>query len=163
FKATPEQALTIRKLAKETAGAKKNRKPPKLSADYRRLLAEVREALADDDQERVESLEDQLEELTITESPEIDDAVELTDAARWHAPEVLRKFRASQVAGFIALHADQIVDPLEQLQEALARVRGWQLAEWQEKRDALGDEIGMLLGGVDRTRFNKMREAVIDL
>src|SRR5262249_47259571 len=144
LKATPEQVQAIQKLAKETAGPIKKRDPGKVSPDYHRLLAEVRDALAEEDEERVETLEDQLEELTITEEPELDDAVELTDAARKHAPKLLRQFRAHQVAEFVGLHADRIGDPLEKLQESLAKVRGWRLAEWQENRDALSQELGLL-------------------
>jgi hypothetical protein len=163
LKATPEQVQAIQKLAKETAGADKKRERGKVSKEYHQLLVDVRDALAQDDEERVEELEDQLEELTIAEAPELDEAVELTDAARKHAPRLLKQFRAHQVAGFLGMHADQIDDPLEKLQDALGKVRGWQLAEWQEKRGALGETIGLLVGGVDRARAEKARDAAIDL
>src|SRR5262249_42948003 len=48
-------------------------------------------------------------------------------------------------------------------QESLAKVRGWRLAEWQENRDALSQEIGLLVGGVDRAKVDKVREAVVEL
>jgi hypothetical protein len=163
LKATPEQAQAIQKLIKETAGPDKKRAPGKVSKEYHQLLVEVRDALAEDDEERVEALEDQLEELTITEAPELDEAVELTDAARKQAPAVLRQFRVHQVAGFIGMYADQIADPVEKLQDALEKVRGWQLAEWMEKRDALGQEIGLLVAGIDRAEADKVRDAVVDL
>jgi len=163
LKATPEQVQAIQKLAKETAGPDKKRERGKVSKEYHQLLVDVRDALAQDDEERVEELEDQLEELTITEAPELDEAVELTDAARKHAPKLLKQFRTHQVAGFIGMHADQIDDPLEKLQEALGKVRGWQLAEWQAKRGELGETIGLLVGGVDRAKAEKVRDAAIDL
>jgi hypothetical protein len=163
LKATPEQAQALLKIAKETVGPNKKREPTKVSAQYRNLLAEVRDALADDDEERVESLEDQLEQLTITESPDLDDDVEITDAARKHAPKVLKQFKAPQVACFIGALADQVIDPRERLLEALDKVRGWRLAEWPAQRDALGDQIGLLVGGVDRAKSDKVRDAVIDL
>lgn len=163
LKATPEQAQAIQKLAKETAGPDKKRERGKVSKEYHQLLVDVRDALAQDDQERVEELEDQLEELTVSEAPELNEAVELTDAARKHAPKLLKQLRAHQVAGFVGAHADQIEDPLEQLQDALRQIRGWQLAEWQEKRDALGAKIGLLVAGVDRSEAEKVRDAAIDL
>jgi len=163
LKATPEQVQAIQKLAKETAGADKKRERGKVSKEYHQLLVDVRDALAQDDEERVEELEDQLEELTIAEAPELDEAVDLTEAARKHAPKLLKQFRAHQVAGFLGMHADQIDDPLEKLQDALGKVRGWQLAEWKEKRDALGETIGLLVGGVDRAKAEKARDAAIDL
>jgi hypothetical protein len=163
LKATPEQFEAILKLAKGAAAPAKKRKKSKVSAEYRRLMEEVREALAEDDEERVETLEDQLEERTITETPEIDDTVEITDSARKRAPQVLKLLRAPQAATFLGMHAEQIADPSERLREALAKVRGWKLAEWQEHREALGEEIGVLVGGVDREKFVKARDAVIDL
>lgn len=163
LKATPEQVEAIQKLAKETAGPSKKRKGGKVSDEYQQLLAEVRDALAEDDDELIETLEDKLEELSITESPELDEAVELTDAARKRAPEMLRQLRSHQVAMFLGMHAEQIVDPRERLQEALSKVRRWQLAEWPEQRDALGEEIGILVGGVDRKKWAKARDAVIEL
>ena len=163
LKATPEQAQAIQQLAKETAGPDKKRERGKVSKEYHQLLVDVRDALAQDDEERVEELEDQLEELTIAEAPELDEAVELTEAARKHAPKLLEQFRAHQVAGFLGTYADQIDDPREKLQDALGKVRGWQLAEWKEKRDALGETISILVGGVDRAKADKARDAAIDL
>jgi hypothetical protein len=163
LKATPEQAQALLKMSKSTTAPAKRRQKSKLSADYRRLMEEVRDALADDEEERVEMLEDQLEEKTIREAPEIDDSVEITDAARKHTPQVLKMLRAQQAAMFLGMYAEQIPDPRERLLEALAKVRGWSLDEWQEKRDMLGDEISQLVAGVDKTRVAKARGAVIDL
>lgn len=162
LRATTEQRDAVLKLAKETAGPARKRKKSKLSADYRQLMEQLREALAEDDEERVESLEDELEEKTISESPEIDDSLAITDSARKHAPKLLKTLRAAQVAMFLGMHAEQIADPSERLQEALAKVRSWTLADWQDKREALGEEIALLVAGVDKEKFDKVNEAVID-
>jgi hypothetical protein len=163
LKATPEQMDAVLKLARETSGSVKKRKKSRLSADYRQLMEQLHEALAEDDEERVESLEDQLEEKTIAESPEIDDSLAITDAARKHAPKLLKMLRASQVAMFLGMHAEQIADPGERLQEALTKVRGWSLADWQDKREAIGEEIALFVAGVDKAKFCKVNDAVIDL
>jgi small-conductance mechanosensitive channel len=163
LQATPEQAQALLKDTKDTAGKDKEREPGKVSEEYHRLLTQLRDALAADDEEAVETLEDKLEELTINDAPELDDEVPITDAARKRAPAVLKQFRAQQVASFIGLHADQISDPRETLQSALDQVRRWQLGEWQAKRDALGDELAKLIGGVDAFKSSKVRESVIDL
>jgi hypothetical protein len=163
LKVTPEQAETLLKLSKETVGPAKKRKKSKLTADYRRLMEEVRDALADDEEERVETLEDQLEEKTIRECPDIDDSVDMTDAARKHAPKVVRMLRAQQAALFLGTYAEQIPDPRVDLLEAVMKVRDWSLAEWQEKRDVLGDEISQLAAGADKQKVIKTRDAVIDL
>jgi hypothetical protein len=163
LKATPEQAQVLLKLAPETAGKAKKSKTLKVSAEYRQLLTDLRDALADDDEERVESLEDQLEELTMTENPELDDHVKITEAARKRVPEVLRLFRSHQVATYIGGHVDEIADPEEKLLDALDKVSGWQLVEWKQKRDELGDEIAMLVCGLDKKKANKARDDTIEL
>ena len=53
----------------------------------------------------------------------LDDDVDPTDAAKAAAPAVLKQFKASQIAAFLALHADQVVDPLEVLDSALDAIR----------------------------------------
>jgi hypothetical protein len=163
LKTTPEQAESLLKLSKHTAAQAGKRKKSKLTADYRRLMEEVRDALVDDDEERVESLEDRLEEKTIRETPEIDDSVDVTDAARTHVPKVMKLFRPNQAAMFLGMYAEQIPDPRERLLDALSRVRGWDLADWQDKRDGLGDEIAQLTVGADKAKYVKTRDAVIDL
>ena len=68
------------------------------------------------------------------------------------------------IAGvFLFAAYEKIADPRERLQEALSKVRRWQLTEWKEERDALGDELGKLLGGADRKKYDKARDAVIEL
>jgi hypothetical protein len=163
LKTTPEQAEALLKLSKHTSGPARHRKKSKLTAEYRRLMEEVRDALLEDDEERVESLEDRLEEKTIRESPEIDDAVDVTDAARGHVSKVMKLFRPFQAATFLGMHAEQIPDPRERLLEALTRVRDWDLGDWQDKRDVLGDEIAQLAVGADKDKYVKTRDAVIDL
>jgi len=163
LRASPRQMEAMLKLAKSTAGPAKKRKKSKLSADYRHLMEQLREALVEDDEERVDSLEDQLEGKTITESPEIDDGLAITDAARKHAPKLLKMFRSHQAAMFLGMCAEQITDPGERLQEALTKVRGWTLADWQDKREAIGEEIALLVAGVDKEKFGKVNDAVIDL
>ena len=68
-----------------------------------------------------------------------------------------------KMATRIKMLYEQMADPKETLQEALERVRGWKLAEWHTQREALGDQIGWLVGGLDSARFGKVRDAVIDL
>jgi hypothetical protein len=163
LKATPEQARALLDVAKESAGKGPERNPAKISKEYRQLLADLRDALAEDDEETVESLEDKLEELTITETPELDEDVTITDAARKRAPEVLRQFKANQVATFIGAHAEETVDPLEALISGLEQVRELGLVEWKEMRDELSERISVLVAGVDKTKAEKVRDETIDL
>jgi hypothetical protein len=163
LQSTPEQEQAILKIARETAGAKRRCEEARVSKEYKRLLVEVRNALAEDDEDQVETLEDQLEELAAKEKPEIDDEIEITPAARKRAPELLRKLRTQQVAAFIGMYAVLIDDPRDRLFDALNKVRDWQLAEWQEQRDSLGKNLGLLIGGLDTVKAEKVRGAVVDL
>jgi hypothetical protein len=163
LKTTPEQARALLDVAKETAGKPQDRKPPKISKEYHQLLTDLREALAEDDEETVESLEEKLEESTITEAPELDDEVTLTESARRHAPEVLRKYKANQLATIIGAFAEETVDPLDALLAGIERVRGLGLVEWKETRDELGEQISILVAGVDQKRAEKVREDAIEL
>jgi hypothetical protein len=163
LKTTPEQARALLELAKETAGKAHERKAPKISKEYGQLLADLRDALADDDEETVESLEDQLEELTITETPELDDDVPITDAARKRAPQVLQQYKVNQLATFIGAHAEETVDPLEALISGLEHVRDLGLVEWKETRDELSEKLSVLVAGVDQKKAEKVREDTIEV
>jgi hypothetical protein len=163
LKTTPEQARALLDVVKETAGKAHERKTPKISKEYRQLMADLREALADDDEETVESLEEQLEELTITEAPELDEEVSITVAARKRAPQVLQQFKANQLATFIGAYAEETVDPLETLLAGLKHVRDLGLVQWKETRDELSEQISVLVAGVDQKRAEKVREDSIEL
>src|SRR5262249_51613702 len=139
LKTTPEQARAIQKFAKETASPAKPRKA-KASANYRQLLADLRDALGEDEEERVTELEDKLDKLSRKEKPEFEEEVEITAAARKRAPEVLRLLKPSQVASYVGSYADDIGDPRDELLDALGVVRTWKLEEWKEQRDTLGKE-----------------------
>ena len=162
LRATPEQMKAIGKLAKETAQKPKKRKDD-ASADYRKLLAELRDALAEDDDDRVESLDDQIDERFADNAPDLDDQIELTAAARKRAPEVMRLLKAPQVADYIAIIAADVTDPLDRILNSLDKVRSWKFDEWKDKRDDLGEEIGLLVAGVDKDKSGKVSKDVIAL
>jgi hypothetical protein len=162
LRATPEQLDSLRKLANETMAKPRPRKG-KASAEFQKILTELREALAEEDEERVEGLDDQLDELTRTESPELDEDVRLTPAARKQAPNLLRRLKPNQAASFLGLYADEIPAPEDRLLDLLDKVRGWKEAEWKDKRDALGDELAALVAGVDEAKAAKVRGEVLDL
>ena len=97
------------------------------------------------------------------ETPEIDDGIEITDAARRRAPEVLAALTARQVATHIAAYGDQFPDPLERLLEALGKVRGLKEAEWKELRDDVSDEVGRLVAGLDIDKAGEISDQVVQL
>lgn len=163
LKTTPEQARALLDVAKETAGKANERKPAKVAKEYQQLLADLRDALAEDDEEVVESLEEKLEELTISDPPELDDEIAITEAARKQVPKVLERYKANQLATFIGAHAEETVDPLDVLISGLEQVRGLGLVEWKETRDELSDRLAVLVAGVDQKRAEKVRDDTIEL
>jgi hypothetical protein len=162
LKATPAQLDALGRLAKETMSQPRDRKG-KAGAEYRRVLAELREALAEQDDERIDTLDDQLDELSRSEAPDLDEEVTITSAARKHAPQLLRKLKATQVASFLGLYADTIADPEDQLVDIVDKVRDLKPAEWKEKRDSFADEIAGLVAGVEEGKTSKLREEIISL
>jgi hypothetical protein len=163
LKATPAQVQALQKLSRDAAREKKKRES-KASAEYVQALADLRDALVeDDDDDQIDNLEEQLEQLTRKEKPELDHAIETTPTARKRAAEALRLFRATQVASFIAAYADEVSDPLETLLDALVQVRKLPLEEWKEKRDDWADTISQLVAGADAAKSTKSREEILAL
>lgn len=164
LRATPEQIKAMRKFAKETAMAEREREKPHVSDDYRRVLANLRDALvADEDDDKIEGLEERLTELTEAEVPELDDGYRVTPAARRCAREVLRQLRPNQLAGYLGAMAEEIGDPQERLLAALEQVREGKDEAWKELRDVLADDLGWLLGGLAEERAKAIKAEVVAL
>jgi hypothetical protein len=163
LRATPEQMKQLQKMAKDLAAPDRDRQRPRVSGDYRRVLADLRDALVADDDDRVERLEDRLADLTDAEDPQLDDEVKVTAAARRLVPEALRLFRPAQVAGLIASLSDEVGDPQERLADALEQARSVKSGEWEEARGEMADDLGWLLGGLDASRAKAVRSEVTAL
>ncbi len=161
---TPDQMKALAKLAKGAAEPARKRNGGTATDDYRKALAELRDALADArDDDKIADLEDTFSELDEKETPEMDDAVEITAPARKHAPEVFKKMKPSQLASYLGFLAENVVDPEDVLVALLKEVRGLKDDEWKDRRDDLADELGWLLGGVDDKKSKKFNEAVVAL
>jgi hypothetical protein len=164
FHLTPEQMRWLRELAKETSQPERDRGKAKASADFRRTLVSLRSAfVADEDDERIGGLEDQLDQLAESEDPQIDDAVEVTAAARRRAPEVLRRLKPTQLADFLAARAGEVYDPEDRLVESLEKVRGMDREEWKATRDTLADDLGWALAGTDAARAGRVADQAVGL
>ncbi len=163
LKATPEQLRLLKQAAPQTMQKPRTR-AGKAGKDYRRVLEGLCDALTQaKDAERIDRLEDELDRLNQSEPPDLDDGVDITDAARHQAPEVLRRFKAPQLAAYIARVADQVADPEDDLLEALKDVRAWKADEWKQKREEVAEEIGRLVAGLDPAKAEKVSDQVIAL
>ena len=160
---TTDQLKKVQPIAKEIAAPDRDREKPRVSEDYRRVLVSLCDALAADDEDKVEQLEDRLSELTDSESPELDDAVAVTAAARRRAPEVLQILRPRQLGSYLGSIAEEVGDPQERLVAALADVRSDKNTDWEQTRDDIAEDLGWLLGGLDTARAKAVHEQVAAL
>jgi hypothetical protein len=160
---TPAQVAALAKLAPKTAAEAPPRKVIKASADFRKNLRALRDALAksEPDDDRLEELYDALDKLRTRESPEFDE-VELTDEARKHAPDLFRTLSARQIAVYVGGVAD-FPDPAERLHEALEESRKRKGNDWRNYRDDIAFEVGYLIAGLDAAAEEKVRRAVTAL
>jgi hypothetical protein len=157
---SPDQIKQLQKLVPETAMPSRERKG-KASPEFRKVLLNLRDALAFDDEDSIDSLGEQLDQLNESEKPEIDDGVEVTEAARKAVPSVVKHLKVTQFVAYVTLVADQVVDPADELKERLDKVRLLSLAEWKEQRDEIADGVAKLLAGVDAKRAEKTHDQVI--
>jgi hypothetical protein len=160
---TPAQLEALRKFAKETAAESSAREPAKASADFRRTLTALRAALVEEDDERIDQLQDELDDLRENEKPELDDHIEMTDGARERAPELLRLLSPRQVAAYLGGHADEVPEPVERILEALARVRDLNPKEWKQLRETVAEEVGRGVVGLDLDKISQVGDKVIQL
>jgi len=157
------QMEQLRAVAKETASKPRQREPGKSSSEYRTKLAALHLALMGDDTDLIDTRSEELDELTEAENPTIDDKVEITKAACQKAPGLLKDLRPRQIAGFLARVEDEIIDPLESLEDAIINVRGWEDDEWEDKLDVLASTLSKAVAGIDLERGEKIMKDVGDL
>jgi hypothetical protein len=163
LRAKPDQLRKLQEIARAVETPDRERAKSRASDEYRSVLGNLRVALAADDQDEVEDLEDRLNGLTESEEPELDDVVPITDAARKRVPEALRIFNPRQIAEFLASIAEEIGDPQERLVAALEKVRSDREDDWEQLRDDLADDLSGLMAGLDAARSKSVRSAIVSL
>jgi hypothetical protein len=150
------QLAALRADAKGTADPRQRtaaKSTPKLAAAMKDLYA----ALAAQDGERITELRDQVADLE-DEAVELDKDVKATDAARAHAPAVLKLLKAGQIAAYLAEHADEVADPAEILTDTLAEVRDPDVEDPDTEIRQASEEVGRLVGGLDGAKRKQATE-----
>jgi hypothetical protein len=164
FQFTPEQMQRLVKIAADTAPRPRPRKPAQVSEEYLQALTDLRNALVDaTDEDRIDQLEDRLDELTENEKPDLDEDIKLTAAARRQVAEVLRQLKPAQLAQYLGYIADDVADPLERLQAGLDKARKPPDDDWADQRDEIAEEVGWLVAGVEMDKAHRISERVIAL
>jgi hypothetical protein len=136
------------------------REAAKVSDKYRKALLAMRDAFTADDDDRIDGRAKALDELRTKESPELDEGVEITAAARTAAVEYVAHLKSRQIASYLAgVEDDDLDGPAERLSAAFEESHKKSGDEWDEARDAAADAVGWLVGGLDADTSAKAADA----
>ena len=160
LKATPLQLTRIARLAKNTVGKPSKREPAKTTNSYIDTLTELREALIVNDEDKIESLKEKLDDLEAKDAPDLDDDIEITDAAEIEAARLLDIFGPRQIAAYIDLLGDDLPDPVQSIVDGLDEGRPLKGQEWQSARDELAERIAWVVCGMNGENLAKLEERI---
>jgi hypothetical protein len=114
FDLSPDQLEIFAAAIPLAAGAP--RTPPKPNEQLTDLFTKMQAALlAGKDDQQIAALRNQIIEAVNSNAIELDDAIRPTAAAHRAAQALVNKLKASQFAAFIAMHADEVADPVEMM------------------------------------------------
>jgi hypothetical protein len=156
FEFTRSQLETLAAMATETMQKPRIRQAAKVSAKYHQAMLDLREALLIGNSDRIDDLSDKLEDLYESDKPTLDDAVDVTEAARHKTDGVFKLLNVRQIAAYVANNADRFTDPLEVMMEALDKGRSTKGKEWKEHREETIQEVSELLGGINVAEVRKL-------
>jgi hypothetical protein len=158
-----DQLRQLQIWAPQTAQKSQKREPAKASKEFHDKLLELRAALADGDDAKVDQLNQDLDELRESQKPMLDDGVEWSDEARKRVPQAVKLLKVQQLTTYLATLADGLADPQERLIQALGDVRPLKGDEWKQRRDEIVDEVVRLAAGVDSAKAEKLADQVTAL
>jgi hypothetical protein len=124
----------------------------KVSKNYLKVLTDLREAFITNNEDRISELSDQIEELTSSESPELDDAIDLTPKSRGAAIGFLRGYMdARRIATYISAYGKEFPDPKGLILKNTRDTLGvWPpKAVWKDTRDFVAKEVGFAYAGLN--------------
>jgi hypothetical protein len=155
------QLRQLQTWAPQTARNGQKREPAKASKDYRDKLVQLRAALLDaSEADKIDQLNEDLDELRDAEKPTVDDGVELSAGARKKAPDALRLLKVQQFTAYVAMLGDDLADPLDRLLDALPNVRTIKGDEWKQRRPEIVEEIVRRAAGVDAEKAEKLDDQI---
>ncbi len=116
--------LKVLRAAATVGGSTQQRTAAKGNENLAAKLRELAGALLDrKDGARIDTLRNDVAELIDDDDVQLDDVVRITTAARTKSPELLKQINASQIAAFLASHADEVGDPVEMMVGAVEQIR----------------------------------------
>jgi hypothetical protein len=160
LEATPAQISEIARMGKKTAAKPHKRDPAKAAANYVAALTELRDALVKDDEQKIEALQGKLDGLREKDPPDLDDEIEITDAAELEVQRLLNMFTPQQVVAYADSLGDELPDPVDLIQDGLGEGRELKGAEWESTRDELAEKVSWLVGGLNGENTSKIEEQI---
>ncbi len=155
---TPAQLQALRAAAPKTMQKPPPKKLLKVSEKLRVTMLALREALVADDEQKIDEQFTRYDELREKEQIDFDE-VEISDAARELAPELVRTLSARQLALYSA-SAAEFLDPVGLILQTLEEGRKLRGRRWQQLREDTAYQVGYLLAGLDTQAEEKMRQRV---
>lgn len=141
------------KLEEEPGSRVRSRVPARYGAALEALReALIREKESPEMSGRIDELRDDLESMREDEQVEIDDRVQIVDAARAAVPQVMKSLLPSQVAGYLAAYQDEIPDPIQSLTNAADQSRGLDEGKFNALAERTAKDVGMLAAGLDQDK-----------
>jgi hypothetical protein len=164
FQFTEAQLKMLARLAPQTREDDRPRARARVSREFEQALIKLRDVLINPvDEDSIASALEAYSKIQDKEDADLDDQVEITDAAKEKAPEILRGLRARQLASFIAGFGDEFPDPIEDLQEAISKVRTLEDDQWKILRRVIGQSIGDQAAGLDAEKAATFNDEVVQI
>ena len=164
FQFSESQLKQLAKLAPKTREDDRPRARARASAEFEKALTTLRAVLADPvDEDRIASALEAYSKIQEKEDVDLDDQIEITDAAKEKAPEILRGLGARQLASYIAGFGDEFPDPVEDLKEAISKVRKLEDDQWKILRRVIGQSIGDQAAGLDAEKAATFNDEVVQI
>jgi hypothetical protein len=161
-----EQLTALREAATGAAEDEHGEPAPGNKPALRALFVKLQAALvAGTDDASISSLRNQVVELVNSKDIELNDTVRPTSAAHAAAAKVLNSLTASQLAAYIAAHADDVGDPIELMNNGLTSMREAKTATQPDSEvDDIATEtsstVAVLVAGMDGAKANSVAEQV---
>jgi len=163
-----EQLAALREAAAGAAEDQRSESAPANKA-LRALFIKLQAALeAGNDDASISSLRNQVVELVNSKGIELDDTVRPTSAAHAAAAKALDTLKASQLAAYIAAHADDVGDPIELMNDGLTALREAKAATQpnSDEADDIASEtsssVAVLVAGMDGPKAATVAERVTE-
>lgn len=160
FEATPDQISEIARIAKNTVGTASKREPAKAAKAYIETLKQLRDALAKNDEQRIEALQQKLDGLEEKEPPDLDDEIDITDAAEIEVQHLLNMFSPQQVVAYADSLGDELPDPVQLIVDGIDDGRELKGDEWNSTRDEVAEKVSWLVCGLNGEKALKLEEDV---